>query len=72
MNRLLLWFLFGVFFSVSMVMVVFGVLFLRDVYVYRGEVSFGSFIFGMLLVVVGGGLLSSTIAETVRKLTQKQ
>jgi multisubunit Na+/H+ antiporter MnhG subunit len=71
MNRLLLWFLFGVFTSLALLMVVFGVLFMKDVYVNRVEASFGSFIFGVLLLLVGGGVLSSTIAETVRKLFQK-
>jgi hypothetical protein len=71
MNRLLLWFLFGVFTSLALLMVVFGVLFMKDVYVNRAEASFGSFIFGVLLLLAGGGVLSSTIAETVRKLFQK-
>jgi hypothetical protein len=71
MNRLLLWFLFGVFTSLALLMIVFGILFIKDVYVHRAEASFGSFIFGVLLLLVGGGVLSSTIAETVRKLFQK-
>jgi hypothetical protein len=52
-------------------MVVFGILFMKDVYVNRAEASFGSFIFGILLLLTGGGVLSSTITETVRKLLQK-
>lgn len=71
MNRILLWFLFGVFTSMALLMVVFGALFIRDVYVHRAEASFGSLIFGILLLLAGGGVLSSTIAETVRKLFQK-
>jgi hypothetical protein len=67
MNRLWSWFAFGVFFTLSVTMIVFGILFIRDVYVFRGEVSFGSLIFGIILLMVGGGLLSSTIAETIRK-----
>jgi hypothetical protein len=67
MNRLWSWFVFGVFFTLSVTMIVFGILFIRDVYIYRGEVSFGSLIFGIILLMVGGGLLSSTIAETIRK-----
>lgn len=55
----------------ALLMVVFGVLFIKDVYVHRAEASFGSLIFGILLLLVGGGVLSSTIAETVRKLFQK-
>lgn len=67
MNRIWSWFAFGVFFTLSVIMIVFGILFIRDVYVFRGEVSFGSLIFGIILLMVGGGLLSSTIAETIRK-----
>lgn len=71
MNRILLWFLFGVFISLALLMIVFGLLFIKDVYVHRAEASFGSLIFGILLLLAGGGLLSSTIAETVKKLFQK-
>jgi hypothetical protein len=39
MNRILLWFLFGVFTSLALLMVVFGVLFIKDVYVHRAEAS---------------------------------
>ncbi len=66
-----MWFLFGVFTSMALLMVVFGVLFIKDVYVNRAEASFGSLIFGVLLLLAGGGVLSSTIAETVRRLLQK-
>jgi hypothetical protein len=55
----------------ALLMVVFGVLFIKDVYVNRAEASFGSLIFGVLLLLAGGGVLSSTIAETVRRLLQK-
>jgi len=71
MSRILLWFLFGVFTSMALLMVVFGVLFIQDVYANRAEASFGSLIFGVLLLLAGGGVLSSTIAETVRRLLQK-
>jgi len=71
MNRILVWFLFGVFTSLALLMVVFGIIFIKDVYVHRAEASFGSLIFGVLLLLVGGGVLSSTIAETARKLFQK-
>jgi hypothetical protein len=71
MNKILLWFLFGVFTSLALLMVVFGILFIKDVYGHSAEASFGSLIFGILLLLVGGGVLSSTIAETVRKLFQK-
>jgi hypothetical protein len=55
----------------ALLMVAFGVLFIKDVHVNRAEASFGSLIFGILLLLVGGGVLSSTIAETIRKLFQK-
>ena len=68
MNRLLFWFVFGVFFALSMILIVFGILSVRDVYLQRGEVAFGSLILGIVLIMVGGGLLFSSIAETIRKL----
>jgi hypothetical protein len=71
MNRLLLWFVFGVFFTAAILMITFGVLFIKDVYVNRAEVAFGSLIFGIILLLAGGGLLSSTVAETIRKLIHK-
>jgi len=71
MNKILLWFLFGVFTSLALLMVVFGILFIKDVYVHRAEASFGSLIFGILLLMAGAGVLSSTIAETVRRLFQR-
>jgi hypothetical protein len=52
-------------------MVVFGILFIRDVYYSRGEVAFGSLVIGVILLLAGGGLLSSTVAETVRKFLKK-
>jgi hypothetical protein len=70
MKRMLSWFTFGVLLTLSVIMIVFGVLFIKDVYLHSGEAVFGSLLFGIILLVVGGGLLSSTIAETVRKLCQ--
>jgi uncharacterized membrane protein YhaH (DUF805 family) len=72
MGRMWFWFVFGVFFTLSITMIVFGILFIRDVYYSSsGEVAFGSLIIGVILLFAGGGLLSSTIAETVRKLLKK-
>jgi hypothetical protein len=68
MNRLLFWFVFGVFFALSMILIVFGILSVRDVYLQRGEVAFGSLILGIILIMTGGGLLFSSIAETIRKI----
>ena len=75
MHRALFWFLFGVMFTFASMLMVFGVLFMRDVYVSAGsasgEVAFTSLLFGIILLLVGGGLLCSTIAETVKKLMAK-
>lgn len=72
MDRLWFWFVFGVFFTLSIIMVVFGILFVRDIYYCSGgEVAFGSLILGVILLLAGGGLLSSTISETMRKLLKK-
>ncbi len=62
-------------FTFSVMLMVFGVLFIRDVYTSigsgAGEVAFTSLLFGIILLLVGGGLLCSTIAETIRKLLPK-
>ena len=71
MKWLWFWFVFGVFFTLSIIMVVFGILFVRDVYYSRGEAVFGSLLIGVILLLAGGGLLSSTVAETVRKFLKK-
>ena len=72
MRRALFWFLFGVIFTFAVMLMVFGVLFIRDVYTSigseTGAVSFASLLFGIVLLLVGGGLLCSTVAETIRKL----
>ena len=68
MHRVLFWFLFGVMLTFAAMLMVFGVLFMRDVYLSMGsasgEVPFTSLLFGIILLLVGGGLLCSTIAET--------
>ena len=71
MDRLWFWFVFGVFFTLSVMMIVFGILFIKDVYLSSGEAAFGSLIIGAVLLLAGGGLLSSTIAETIRKVLKK-
>ncbi len=72
MKRMLLWFFLGVVFSLSVMMIVFGIMFIRDVYLHQDEAVFGSFIFGVILLLVGGGLLCSTVAETVQRVFQKK
>ena len=47
------WFVFGVFFTLSIIMVVFGILFVRDVYYSRGEAVFGSLLIGVILLLAG-------------------
>ena len=55
MDRLWFWFVFGVFFTLSIMMIVFGILFIRDVYYSNGgEVAFGSLIAGVILLLAGG------------------
>ncbi len=75
MRRVLFWFLFGVIFTFSVMLMVFGVLFIRDVYTSigseTGAASFASLLFGIVLLLVGGGLLCSTVAETIRKLVSQ-
>lgn len=71
LERLWFWFIFGVFFTLSVMMIVFGILFIRDVYVSKGEAIFGTLMIGVILLLSGGGLLSSTIAETLRKFLKK-
>jgi len=71
MNRMFFWFIFGVFFSLSITMIVFGIITISDVYLRRENAIFGSIIFGILLILAGGGILSSTIAETIYKLRNK-
>ncbi|HOJ43609.1 MAG TPA: hypothetical protein PK800_05780 [Syntrophorhabdaceae bacterium] len=70
-NRMFFWFVFGVFCSLSLVMIVFGIITIRDVYINRDHAIFGSVVFGIVLILLGGGILSSTIAETIYKLREK-
>lgn len=75
MHRALFWFVFGAMITFAIMLMVFGVLFMKDVYVSMGsgtgEVTFTSLLFGIILLLVGGGLLCSTVAETIRKLLTK-
>jgi hypothetical protein len=74
-QKALFWFVFGAMMTFAIMLMVFGVLFMKDVYVSMGsgsgEVTFTSLLFGIILLLVGGGLLCSTIAETIRKLLAK-
>jgi hypothetical protein len=75
MKRMLSWFLFGVFLTFGMMLIVFGVFFMRNllfaVGTGSGEFAVPSLLFGIVLILVGGGLISSTVAETVRRTLHK-
>ncbi len=75
MKRMLSWFFFGVFLTFGMMLIVFGVFFMRNllfaVGTDRGEFAFPSLLFGIILILVGGGLISSTVAESVRRMFHK-
>jgi hypothetical protein len=75
MQKAFFWFVFGAMMTFAIMLMVFGVLFMKDVYLSmdsgRGEVTFTSLLFGIILLLVGGGLLCSTVAETIRKLLAK-
>jgi uncharacterized membrane protein YidH (DUF202 family) len=68
------WLTFVLSVSLGMVMVCFGVVFLRSMcfcfYLSRGEAVFSSFLLGVLLLLVGGGLLSSTIVRLKKEVRQ--
>jgi len=70
-SRISLWFLFGVFLTLSIVMFFLGILFIRDAYLHEGEMSAGSLILGILLFLVGSGLFSSAIKQTIKKIYNK-
>ncbi len=71
----LYWFMFGVFVTFGAMLMLFGVLFMKDVYlsliVAKGTIAFPSLLFGIILLMVGGGLLSSTIAKSIRKMASR-
>lgn len=71
MKSALYWFMFGVGVTFGIMMMVFGMLFIKDVYLSlhmsKGDIAFPSLLFGIILLMVGGGLLSSTIATSIRK-----
>ena len=71
MRSALYWFKFGVYLAVAIIMLVFGAFFLRQVYVSlplaRGEVTFSSLLLGSILLMVGGAILCTTLARTIRR-----
>jgi hypothetical protein len=75
MKSALYWFMFGVCVTFGAMMIVFGVVFLREAYfsvsLSRGEMAFPTLLLGILLLLVGGGLLSSSIATSFRKVCSR-
>jgi hypothetical protein len=71
MKPTLHWCAFGIRMALGTVMVMAGVLFMRNVIVTllraQGEIAFSSLILGVILLLVGGGLLSSSISRYVKK-----
>jgi hypothetical protein len=67
MKLTMYWLTFGLSASCGMVMVFFGVVFIRNMcfclYLSRGQSAFSSLLLGVLLLLVGGGLVSSTIVR---------
>ena len=64
------WFTFGLSISVGLVMVFFGAVFIWNMcfcfYLSHGQAAFSSLLLGVLLLLVGGGLLFSTIVRVVK------
>ena len=71
MKSLLYWIMFGVYMIVGFVLLFFGALFLRHVYIALlmsdGRIAIPSLLFGVILLMVGGGILSSAFARSVRR-----
>ena len=70
MKSTMYWFTFGLSVSFGLVMVFFGAVFLWNMcfcfYLSRGQAAFSSLLLGALLLLVGGGLLFSTIVRVVK------
>lgn len=71
MKSFLHWLVFGIFVVFGMTMVCLGVLFLRNVCVsfsmVRTQVLFSSVILGIMLLLVGGGILCTTVSRSVKR-----
>ncbi len=71
MRSVLYWIVFGVYMIVGFVLLLFGALFLRHVYValwmYDGRIAIPSLLFGVILLMVGGGILFSTFARSIKR-----
>jgi hypothetical protein len=65
------WVVFGVYIVAGVVMLFFGALFLRHAYVSLwmsdGRIAFSSLFLGVILFLVGGRILFSTLARSVKR-----
>jgi len=71
MKSALYWIRFGVYVVVAISLLVFSVFFFRHVYVSlcldKGEVAFLSLLLGIILFLVGGGILCTAVAHSMRR-----
>jgi len=76
MRSLLYWIVFSVYTIVGLVLLFFGVLFLRHVYVAlwmsAGRIAIPSLLLGVILLMVGGGILFSTFARSFKRATTRK
>ncbi len=71
MKSALSWVVRCVYAAVGLVLVYLGVLFLGNIYIClylsEGKVAFGSLLLGVILLLVGVGLVSSTVVLSLKK-----
>ncbi len=71
MKSALYWIKFGVYVVVAIIMLIFGALFIRHVFVSLcladGKAVFLSLLLGVILFLVGGRLLCTTLARSVMR-----
>jgi hypothetical protein len=71
MRSAMRWIVFGVYLALGTLMICFGVIFIRNayfsLYLSKGEVAFSSLLLGVILLMVGGGLVCSTIARSLKR-----
>ena len=76
MKSALSWVLYCVYTAVGLALVYFGLLFLKNIYLClclsEGKAAFGSLLFGVILLLVGVGLVASTVALSVKKKWARQ
>lgn len=71
MRSALYWLEFGLCAVVGLTLLVFGVFFMRQVYfslhLAQGEAVFSSLLLGVVLFLVGGGIVCSTVARSIKR-----